>query len=485
MINSIFKYFTELCGVPRVSHKEAAICDYLCHWAEKEGLQVRKHYVSTKPGDDENRFNVIIDVPATEGRENTPVTILQAHMDMVAASALAYEPVISHLVYAQDEEILKSDGTVNIGADDGLGIATIQHVITDKNLSHGPLRAIFTVDEEDGMEGAEELAEEFVADAGYVINCDWEDADTACVSCAGGRVFRFTKDVDTVPMQGELYKLRLMGLMGGHSGTEIHKGYANAILSLGFALKELEEAGVRFHLVSFAGGTAKNAIPDNAEVIIAVSEEDGDKLQPAFKAAVDAFQNIYGNTEPSVVFTMEPCCESASVMYGETDTKRLMQFLLCLPDGVNTMSAHIPELVESSSNLGRITCDAEKMQIEVLERSSVEAMADRQQRTFMELGEVFGFKAECLSSFPGWSVNPKSRLTELCKEVYREMTGKEIRIEPVHAGLECGFFASKNPKLDIISIGATVKDIHTVQETAYLRTLPITVGIIYGILNRI
>lgn len=455
----------------------------LYNWAVSLGFKARKCYIPVESSED--RFNVIIDVPPTAGRENAPLTILQAHMDMVAATAASVKPVFEHLVYDREQNTLKSDGTVNIGADDGLGIATIQYIITDKTISHGPLRVIFTLDEEDGMEGAEFLPEKFVSDAKYMINTDWEDAHSVCISCAGGRDYILNRKVETEPAAGEFLSLSVSGLAGGHSGTEIDKGPANAIITLCHAMCAIRENKIPLQIVSINGGSAKNAIPDRCRAVVAVPHGSFSAASNAILKAQEEFHRIHGFENPNARFSVDNYTSIPKLMYTADCTKAILSAVISLKNGVNTMSRECPGLVESSSNLGVIYGDCNTVRLELLNRSMLACISDMQERELSATAGAFGFECLRRSSYPGWAVNPTSALTALAKSAYSRITGGDIKIEPVHAGLECGFFSAKNPELDIISIGATVTDIHTVKETVWLDTLPITVKIVKFILENL
>ncbi len=475
-LDIVLSEFMELAKVPRPSHHEERVSEYLFQWAKRHGLSVEKDSLN----------EIIIDKPASPGCENVPRVILQAHMDMVCVceDGVSYDPVNDPIRVINDGVTLKADGT-SLGADDGIGVAMCLYLLQDDSLRHGPIRAIFTTNEEDGMDSV--ALDPKYLDGDYLINLDWETLGSLCNSCAGGDFFNFSHKAEwETPVAGsKTLTLTFSGLLGGHSGVGINKGHANALVSIATLLSMLKQAGVSYRIASFSGGQAKNAIPAFGCASIVVSAADEEKVNCVIGQFRAEFEEAFGNIEPCMVFAADLSAAAPKrVLKGEIGYA-LAGLMTAVPNNVHTMSPFIDGLVESSANLGVVSVDGDTVRFTVFARSSVAYHATQIGVICAALADSFGFDFDSEGHVPGWAVNPNSRLTHIACDAYKRLTGADMVVEPVHAGVECGAFAEKNPKLDMISIGPTLMDVHTPNEVCKIEDVKITTELLVEILERI
>ena len=475
IIDTVVENFMQLAAVPRPSHHEEEISAYLVSWAGKQDCEA----VQDEMG------NVMFDVPATEGLEDLPLTALQGHMDMVCVAADGVEhdfladPI--QVIWNDKDDTLTANGT-SLGADDGAGVALIMSAVQGR-LAHGPLRVLITVDEEDGMEGAFNMDAAWLRGVDYLINIDNEVSNEVLVSTAAGDAVLGSGSVTTQAPAGDTaVSLELKGLKGGHSGVEIGKGRLNGILAMGRLLDQLTQAGVGWELVSLRGGTASNAIPDKASAEIVIDAAQKEALEETAAAFRDALAEEYAGIEDGVQLLVSDGPEQESVL-SQADRDNVMTFLTEIRDGVNTWSADMEGLVESSSNLGIFTAGPEGVSVSVNLRSSVGSLEDELLNGHLALCERCGYDAETVRMADPWPYDPDSRLLALTREVYRQLNGEEIIVSAVHAGLECGTFAELNPDMEMVSIGPDLSDVHSPKETLYLDSVPRTWRLLEGILT--
>ena len=474
LCEAVLGEFLPMTEIPRPSHHEERISKYLFDWAVSRGLHAERDELG----------EVIIDKPASPGCENVPRLIMQAHMDMVcvAAEGVRYDPLSDPIKLVREGDTLRADGT-SLGADNGIGVAMALCVLADDTLRHGPLRAVLTVNEEDGMSSMD-IAPEHL-EGGYLINLDWETLGSLCNSCAGGDYFNFSRDAqwEDTPRRNVAIELSLTGFLGGHSGVGIHLGHANALVSAATALEYLRQNGVEFRVASFSGGQAKNAIPASANAVITLTVAEAQKAMDQLEAFKAEFYGGYRDVEPSGVFTFSLGSAPERVM-GEAAGYSLVGLMSSVPNDVFTMSPFIPGLVESSANLGVISLDG-RVSFTVFARSSSAYRAMQTGIICRLLASAYGFELDSDGHVPGWAVNPNSVLTKIACEQYKRLTGEDMVVEPVHAGVECGAFAEKNPKLDMIAIGPTLMDVHTPNETCNLPSVEITMELLRNIIQAI
>ena len=473
ILDGVLEEFQKLAAIPRKSGEEKRVSDFLKTYLTEQGFHVVQDEVN----------NIIADAPATPGCEQAPRTILQGHMDMVcvAEDGYAYDPLRDPIKLVRSEKYLEAEGT-SLGADDGIGVAEGLYLLKHAK-DHGPLRLIVTVDEERGMTGAIHLAPKYLQDAKFLINCDSENYDELTVGSAGSvdLTFRRALKYEAAP-EGKAYRLSVGGLLGGHSGERIGDGRGNALRTLAFLLQALSRQG-RIALADFHGGKAHNAIPDTAEACF-LTQIPQEEISQILTAEKEKFLAIYGAVDPSVEFVLQET-EAPERVLIPGDAQRLLRLLLLLHTGVFAMSTVIPSLVETSANLGVVRMEDDVVSVEYFPRSAVDGKLDEFAAEARILGDLVGFEAVVGTKSPGWKENKKSVLAKMMAEVFEEQNGKPMKVETIHAGLECGWHFGKNPQLDMVSIGVTTQDIHSPNERLVLATVEPQVRLIEEALRRI
>ena len=473
ILDGVLEEFQKLAAIPRKSGEEKRVSDFLKTYLTEQGFHVVQDEVN----------NIIADAPATPGFEQAPRTILQGHMDMVcvAEDGYAYDPLRDPIKLVRSEKYLEAEGT-SLGADDGIGVAEGLYLLKHAK-DHGPLRLIVTVDEERGMTGAIHLAPKYLQDAKFLINCDSENYDELTVGSAGSvdLTFRRALKYEAAP-EGKAYRLSVGGLLGGHSGERIGDGRGNALRTLAFLLQALSRQG-RIALADFHGGKAHNAIPDTAEACF-LTQIPREEISQILTAEKEKFLAIYGAVDPSVEFVLQET-EAPERVLIPGDAQRLLRLLLLLHTGVFAMSTVIPSLVETSANLGVVRMEDDVVSVEYFPRSAVDGKLDEFAAEARILGDLVGFEAVVGTKSPGWKENKKSVLAKMMAEVFEEQNGKPMKVETIHAGLECGWHFGKNPQLDMVSIGVTTQDIHSPNERLVLATVEPQVRLIEEVLRRI
>ena len=470
IIAYVVENFEKLAAVPRPSHHEEKIGAFFMNWAKEQGFSPVQDEVG----------NVMFDVPATEGMESQPLCILQGHMDMVVAVAdgKTFDPMNDPIsvIWNKDTNTLTADGT-SLGADDGSGCVLIMAAAQGK-IAHGPLRIFITVNEEDGMDGAFNLSADWLKGAKYLINIDNEAAGEVLVSSAAGDAVELRGSLTYGDAAGDTaFTIELSGLPGGHSGIEIDKGRPNALIELAKCLKTLDTYGVEWELASFEGGTAANAIPSRAVCTIVINAADREKYAQATESYRDALKEVC--PEGSFKISEE---ETIPKTVSREQRDGAIRFMLEVINGVYTMSADMEGLVESSSNFGIFRLNADGVYGVTNVRSSSAAKETEICDSQTALAKECGYEVEVSKRSDAWPVDPNSRIVELAKTVYKELTGKDIRVVAIHAGLECGTFKILSPEVDMISIGPDIHDPHSINETLFLNSIPETWRLLEGIL---
>lgn len=452
----VWHFFEKICSIPHPSKHEQALASWITEWANAEGLAVKQDKVG----------NLFIKKPATPGMENRKPVVLQAHLDMVPqANAdtphdFTKDPIDAYV----DGEWVTARGTT-LGADNGIGMAACLAVLADKSLKHGPLEVLLTSDEETGMTGA------FGLEAGWLegeilINTDSEEDGEVYMGCAGGvdANIRFPLEQIAAPV-GEAFELQVKGLVGGHSGGDIHRGRGNANKLLVRLLKAAQDLNVE--LAEIHGGTLRNAIPREARATLIVP---GASVN-AFKALVDRFTGIYQSelaaTEPNLTLLLTQTTAPAKVM-STALRDRLLDALMACPNGVMRMSDSMAGVVETSTNLGVIkTLDGE-VYIQCLIRSLIDSGRDQIEQMTRSLFALAGASCEFTGAYPGWAPNVNSPVMELVRGAYQELFGSRPNIMVIHAGLECGLFKSAYPEWDMVSFGPTIRGAHSPDERVHI-----------------
>ena len=447
---NVFRFFEQMCAIPHGSYNTKAVSDWCVAFAKERGLE---HY-------QDEMNNVILIKEASAGYEEAQPVILQGHLDMVCEKAPGCEKDMARegLDLAVEGDYIYAEGTT-LGGDDGIAVAMALAALDDESLPHPRLEVILTTEEEVGMDGAMALDVSPIRGR-KLLNLDSEAEGVFTVSCAGGSMAACGLPVARAPFGGDILRVRVAGLTGGHSGAEIHKGRANANMLLGRLLRAMA-AETELRLVSADGGLKDNAIPVAAEAVVAA--EDGRKAKAAAERMAACFQTEYRRSDPMLTVTAEEAAAAWQPM-DASSTERTVRLLACAPNGVQTMSQDIHGLVQTSLNLGILKTGENAVTASFCIRSSVdsekEMLKDRLACLLAQLGGGVSFSGE----YPGWAYRPDSPLRELMTEVYREQYGREPKVEAIHAGLECGLLAGKLPGLDCVSIGPDLLEIHTPRE---------------------
>ena len=453
---SVFYYFEEITRIPHGSGNVKQISDYLKKFAAEQGLECIQ----------DKLYNIIIIKEATAGYEKEEPYILQGHMDMVAVSRpdcdidMTKDPLRLRI----ENDRIYAEGT-SLGGDDGIAVAYTMALLAAKDINHPRLEVVLTVDEETGLEGANGIDLSMLRGK-RLINLDQEEEGVIITSCAGGARVDVSmplrqEKVETDELQ--LLQIKIKGLLGGHSGIEINKGRGNANCLLGRILKGLsEQFSVR--MSSMKGGQADNAIPREAEAVIAVDISQSDAVVSCVKEYENRIRQELGENDPD--FTVE--CTRADRQDNYYDVDSTVQALDCLcelPNGVVAMSKELEGLVQTSLNLGVVKLEQDELHLSYAVRSSVDADKEELCRQMQEIAAKAGALAETKNSYPGWAYRADSPLRDVVTAVYEKMYGKKPVLEAIHAGVECGILAAKIEGLDCVSIGPDMSDVHTAEES--------------------
>lgn len=458
----VWQIFDEITKVPRPTHHLDKMKAFLVDWAKRHNIE----YAADEVG------NVMMKVPATPGHENAPVIILQGHQDMVAEKL----PEVNHdflndpIQTEVDGEWVRAKGTT-LGADNGLGCATAMACLIDPDLVHGPLEVLLTVDEEQGLIGANGLQPGFVTGK-ILLNLDSEEMGQLVIGCAGGKVTVCSLPFSRQPApDGVFYEISLSGLKGGHSGMEINLGRANANQQLARFLWEADRIAP-LELAYIDGGGLANAIPRDAKAVVCVNREDGE----TFTGFAADFSNLLHSEfavveNPDFRFEVKECKPMIEIIESQL-AHNLIAALFACPNGVQGMSAAIPGLVETSDNLASVKILRDNtIEITVHQRSSVDSRRDEIADRVAALFSMIGADVKFDDAYVGWSPNPESEVLKVAEESYEKLFGSKPKIEALHAGLETGLFLEKMPYLDMVSFGPTLKDIHSPGEKANIKSV--------------
>ena len=457
----VWGLFDEITKVPRPSKKEEKIGAYLVDFAKKHNLEYQCDAIG----------NVVIRKGATAGYEDRPTIVLQSHTDMVCEknSDKVFDFENDAIQTYIDNGWVKADGTT-LGADDGIGMAAALALLIDESVEHPAIEALFTVDEETGLTGAFNLGEGMVQGK-YLINLDSEDEGEVFIGCAGGVDTLAYLPLETEPMpQGYCgYEVVINGLLGGHSGDDIDKGRAN---SNKLATRMVERAVRLFgaRLAMFDGGNLRNAIPREARVLLAVPTAKAEEFMADAEAFGTALCAEFALTEPNAKVAVTAVDAPARVLNSATE-RNLLLALMGVPTGVLAMSAAMPGLVETSTNLASVKFVGDEIVITTSQRSSSESAKEYAKLSVESVFVASGCRVTHSDGYPGWSPNPNSTLLEATKEAYRNLFGTEPKIRAIHAGLECGLFLEKYPHLEMVSFGPTLRGVHSPDERLEISTV--------------
>ena len=458
---AVWHFFDQICSIPHPSKYEEQLAQYIVSFAQAEGLDVRR----------DNTGNVIIKKPATAGMENRKGVVLQAHIDMVpqknedTVHDFTQDPILPFI----DGEWVTATGTT-LGADNGMGMATCLAILAAKDIEHGPLEVLLTIDEETGMTGA------FGLEAGWLegdilLNTDSEQEGEVYMGCAGGVDVALTIDIqrEAIPVEHQAIKLVVKGLKGGHSGCDIHtgRGNANKIMAR-FLVGHANELDLRLN--NFIGGSLRNALPREATVIATLPAANIDKLNALFAHYQQIVSAELGHVETDITLFTEACALPSDVMV-LADQTRLMHTLNVCPNGVIRMSDDIEGVVETSLNMGVITTEANTVTILCLIRSLIDSGRSYVEGMLQSLAALTGAQCDVSGAYPGWKPDADSEIMQVFRDTYQQMYGNKPNIMVIHAGLECGLFKEPYPEMDMLSFGPTIKFPHSPDEKVKIDTV--------------
>jgi dipeptidase D len=471
----VWKYFAEIARVPRGSKHEEKITKYILDTAKRLGLKAK----ADKLG------NVVVTKPASPGREKVKSVCLQGHLDMVCEKNKdkVHDFLKDPIELVRKGNVLMANGTT-LGADNGIAVATNLAIMEDRTLVHGPLEFLFTIDEETGLTGAKGLAADFVVSR-TMMNLDSEEEGALYVGCSGGRDTTGIWPVTftAAPRGFVAAHLTVSGLKGGHSGLEIHTGRGNAIKILNRALLALDALGAR--LSSLEGGNKRNAIPREAEAIVFLPP----KAWQAAEKAVTDFNAIakaeVATADPDLKVLIAPHKGGKGKVIGKPVQQKLLATVSALPHGVVKMSADIPGLVETSTNVAVIETTGKGIWLATSQRSSVDSEIKEVCHTVASVFTLGGAKVKQGDGYPGWKPNLQSPILKVAKQTFQQMYGKEPHVKAIHAGLECGIIGEKVPGMDMVSFGPTLEGVHSPDEKIYIDTVERFWDFLMGILKNV
>lgn len=454
----LWQYFHQLTQIPRPSHHEEAVQQFVLDEAARLGLQAAR----------DEAGNIRVRKAASAGCEGAPGVILQAHLDMVPQKNadkvhdFTKDPITT---LVGEDGWLRADGTT-LGADNGLGVAAILAILADKTLVHPPLEALFTASEETGMSGANGLQGGWL-EGSYLINLDYEDEGELCIGCAGGLDGSFTLPFarQTLPQTRTMHRLTVRGLVGGHSGIDIHKQRGNAIKILALLLERLEAA----HIVDIEGGNLRNAIPREAQALLVLAGDEA-----AARAQLDGVQKEIAALLPEEDAQIRLGLEAAGTTdtaIADGDAKRLIAVLRALPNGVDRMTPAMPDLVDCSTNLAAVHCDSHALHMHCLLRAGNDDAKRDLAARMAAVVSLAGGRAEFTGDYGGWQPAPQSDLVRVMQESGAKVFGTTPPLKAIHAGLECGILAQHYPHWQMVALGPTITMPHSPDERANIASV--------------
>ncbi|HBV15998.1 aminoacyl-histidine dipeptidase [Chryseobacterium carnipullorum] len=448
----IWKNFSKLNAVPRPSKKEERVIAFIKDFGENLGLETTVDEVG----------NVIIRKPATAGMENRKSIVLQSHLDMVCQknNDVSFDFDTEGIKMEVDGDWIKAKGTT-LGADNGLGVATIMSILESSDIPHPALEALFTIDEETGMTGALGLKPGQLTGE-ILLNLDTEEDDEIDIGCAGGVDVTITQNYGTEAAKGQTVRIEVKGLQGGHSGMDIHKGFGNSNIILGRLLYSgLEKQNIQ--LISVDGGGLRNAIPREGSALISVRNAQ-EFIEVATALKKDILEE-FATVEPGLHINIENSTTSDQAI-SEEDSKKIILTLKSLHNGVYRMSPDVKDLVEASNNVARVELKEGALKILNLTRSSVDSSKYSVAEQLKSVAELAGMNVEFSGSYPGWKPKPGSEIVQLMEKIYTEKFGEKPHVVACHAGLECGIIGANYPAMEMVSFGPTIRGAHSPDERA-------------------
>jgi len=447
---ALWNHFSDLNAVPRASKKEERVTAFMKNFGEKLGLETLVDEVG----------NVIIRKPATKGMENRKMVVMQSHLDMVHQknTDTDFDFDTQGIEMYIDDDWVRARGTT-LGADNGIGVATIMALLESKDIEHPAIEALFTIDEETGMTGAKGLKGGLLKGE-ILLNLDTEEDDEIGVGCAGGiDVSARGSYNESTADKGVLYTVHVKGLQGGHSGMDIIKGLGNANKIMNRVLVAAKE---HLQIVRIQGGGLRNAIPRESQAQVVVSSED--QFLNIFEAIKKAILQEYKSLEPQLTIEIEKDSSEVSKVMDSESQNLFLNVITALHDGVYRMSPDIKNLVETSNNISKVQVENGELKIECLTRSSVESSKQDLVNTLSAVFDLAGYEVTLSGDYPGWTPNMDSPILKVLDSIYEKMNGERAHVAACHAGLECGILGQNYPEMDMISFGPTIKGAHSPDE---------------------
>jgi dipeptidase D len=456
----VWKHFDRLTTIPRASTKEAAVSEYILAQAGRRKLEVMQDKVG----------NVVIRKPARAGRETSPMSILQGHLDMVCEKneRTVHNFDTDPIKVLRDGDWLKAEGTT-LGADNGVGIAAALAVMESENIAHGPLEFVFTVDEESGLTGASDFQAGMLKSR-YFLNLDNEEAGTICIGCAGGVKTTGRLKIEFRPARAKAaWRIKVSGLKGGHSGVDIHQGRGNALRILGGVLQGvLDQHPAKVSEIN--GGSAQNAIPREASAVALLGSAKEKPLRTLVAKAESEYKADLGAFDPGLTITVEKITPPEKALK-PTDARRIVDLLVSVPHGVLAVSPDVPGLTQNSTNLATISTKDDTVEIVTSQRSAIESSKWAAARMVATVFRLAGFEVEHSGGYPGWKPEPNSDIVLKLQAVHEKMFGQPAKLIAMHAGLECGVIGEKYPGMQMASFGPTIVDPHSPNERVQISTV--------------
>jgi dipeptidase D len=468
----VFHYFEELTKIPRCSFDEKRVSDYLKSVGEGLGLETIQ----------DEALNIIIKKPGSKGYESKPTVIIQGHMDMVCDRSEGFDIDFSRdpIPFEVRDGLIMAPNTT-LGADNGIAVAMGLAILEDKTLEHPPLEVLITTNEESGMTGATQLDKKNLSGK-ILINIDSEEEGKLLVSCAGGKRFSIEIPVNFKVTDKSSFTLKVSGLKGGHSGMEIDKGRGISNRLLARALDGLRE--IDYDLCHIEGGSKSNVIPRLSSAIICLADSDIEKARVIVNEMEKHFKGELSTSDPDVTLTLEKTKDRVKA-FEDTVKLKVIAALLLVPNGVNSMSMDMEGLVASSNNMGVVSSLEDKVVVANAIRSTVKSLKDMLSRQMEIIAESLGANWSSSGEYPAWQYRKDSYIRDLFAQTYREISGKEMEIEAIHAGLECGLFYELLGDIDMVSLGPDMWGVHAPGERLSIDSVERTYNILVEVLSKI
>jgi len=456
----VWKHFDRLAAIPRASTKEAAARDYVLTLAAQLGLE--------SVVDDAG--NVVIRKPARPGREGAPMALLQGHLDMVCEKneGTVHNFDSDPIKVIRDGDWLKAEGTT-LGSDNGVGVAAALAVMESKDIAHGPLEFVFTIDEETGLTGAAAFPGGLLKSK-YFLNLDNEEKGTICIGCSGGIKTIARRKVQLRPAgTGSAWRIKVSGLKGGHSGVDIHQGRGNALRIMGGVLQVLLDR-LPIEIAEINGGSAQNAIPREAAAVVLVEPSREKELEALVATTQSGCKTDLGGFDSGLQITVEKAERPGKVLDG-TDAKQTVALLASLHHGVLAMSPDVAGLVQTSTNLATVSTKGDLVEIVTSQRSAIESSMLAAARMVATVCGLAGFEVEHSGKYPGWKPEPNSEIVRKLQDVHKKLFGEPAKLIAMHAGLECGVIGEKYPGMEMASFGPTIESPHSPNERVQISSV--------------